>query len=308
MKKAIIKPWFWLGLLIILGASLFLATGSSFMKEWYYVFVWWGFLFFLDGLNFLLKGESLLSRSRLKFLTYAFFSVSWWCLFEVFNLRLNNWSYHGLPEGQIVRWIGYFLAYATVIPALVELSELFSFFLSKRRSTLFKINVPPVFFPALILLGVLCLSLTLLWPQLFFPLVWLAFIFLLEPLNYHWGFTSLLRDFAANDWSRFWSVVLAGLTAGFFWEFWNFWAGSHWEYSLPYLNFSRVFQMPVLGYTGFLPFAWETMAAVWLVEGMIRRASLSKRVRLALISAVICGLLLFDGWVFHLIDTFTLAK
>ncbi|MCP2620262.1 hypothetical protein NLC35_03335, partial [Candidatus Aminicenantes bacterium AC-334-K16] len=147
MRRPIIKSWLWLGLVIIVLVSFILAMGSAFMREWYYVFVWWGFLLFLDGLNFSLKGDSLLSRSWSRFIAYAFFSMSWWCLFEVFNLRLGNWSYHGLPEETAARWLGYALAYATVIPAIVELDELFSFFLAGRRCSVFRIEVPPVLLP-----------------------------------------------------------------------------------------------------------------------------------------------------------------
>jgi hypothetical protein len=97
---------------------------------------------------------------------------------------------------------------------------------------------------------------------------------------------------------------VAGLVAGFLWEFWNFWAGSHWEYSIPYLNFWRVFQMPVFGYTGFLPFALEVFALYQFLFALYKK--LQRKVLLK--SMVIILLLLFYAGVFYLLDTFTLIR
>jgi hypothetical protein len=143
---------------------------------------------------------------------------------------------------------------------------------------------------------------TLLWPGVFFPCVWLCFIFLLEPLCFRLGIPSLASDMERNLGTRFWSWVAAGFTAGFVWEFFNFWAGSHWEYSLPYFEFGRIFQMPVLGYFGFIPFALEVMAAYGLIL-YLRDRSLFRAWYVKLSFSGL--LLLFDAGVFSLIDRFT---
>ena len=38
---------------------------------------------------------------------------------------------------------------------------------------------------------------------------------------------------------------------------WNYPATAKWVYTLPVLNFGKIFEMPVLGFLGFLPFALE---------------------------------------------------
>ena len=53
------------------------------------------------------------------------------------------------------------------------------------------------------------------------------------------------------------AVGLAGLLCGTLWEFWNFWATPKWVYHIPYVDFLRVFEMPLLGYAGYIPFAWS---------------------------------------------------
>jgi hypothetical protein len=141
------------------------------------------------------------------------------------------------------------------------------------------------------------------WLSVFFPLVWLGFIFLLEPLNYRLGNRSFIGEWERGRWQAFWSWITAGFAAGFFWEFFNFWAGSRWEYHLPYLNFGRVFEMPVLGFTGFLPFALEVFAFLqlflWAAGNLKKQSGLAR-------AAVIAGYVLYCAGVFSLIDRFTL--
>ena len=46
----------------------------------------------------------------------------------------------------------------------------------------------------------------------------------------------------------------AALVCGFFWEMWNYWSEARWQYDIPYVGQFHVFEMPLLGYAGYLPF------------------------------------------------------
>jgi hypothetical protein len=48
---------------------------------------------------------------------------------------------------------------------------------------------------------------------------------------------------------------VAGLICGILWEFWNFWAPTKWIYTVPFFEEGKIFEMPVLGFLGFPPFA-----------------------------------------------------
>ena len=50
-------------------------------------------------------------------------------------------------------------------------------------------------------------------------------------------------------------IAVAGLGTGLLWELWNWGAVPHWEYRIPYLGFLPLFEMPLLGYLGYPPFA-----------------------------------------------------
>jgi hypothetical protein len=302
MREKLIRANLFLGAAVLAGAVLLLVSGSAFMRTWFYLFAWWPFILILDSLNYRKGGASLFTRPERDALFMAFVSVSVWLVFELFNLRLRNWGYHELPLVLWQRWLGYFTAFASVVPALVVLAEFFRQRLARLRMPAPLLKPTPRFLHVSTFLGVMLFAVTLLWPRLFFPCVWLCFIFLLEPLNFRLGNPSLLSDLEQRDGTRFWSWAAAGLTAGFVWEFFNFWAGSHWEYSLPYFEFGRIFQMPVLGYLGFIPFALEVMAIYGLLC-YLRRRFLAHR-WLAKISAAAL-LLAFDAVVFALMDKFT---
>ncbi len=302
MKEKILRFNLYLGLLILLISAVFLSLQLSFMKTWFYCFAWWSFILFLDGLNFRIRKVSPFSESPKIFLFSAFISVFVWLIFELFNLRLQNWHYHDLPPHFYERWLGYFIAFASVIPALREISCFIEGFLKKKNPALFRLKVHRHFLKICVFIGILFVILPIGWPKLFFPLVWLCFIFLLEPLNFWLKNETFLADLAKKNWTRVWSWILAGLVAGFFWELWNFFAASHWEYSLPYLDFGRVFQMPVFGYTGFMPFALEIFAFyqlfVWL------RKKLEKIVLVK--NLIFLFLILFYLGCFYLIDSYSL--
>jgi hypothetical protein len=302
MREKLIKANLFLGAAVLSGAVLLLVSGNVFMRNWFYLFAWWPFILIVDSLNFRRGGTSLFTRPERDILFMAFVSVSVWLIFELFNLRLRNWSYHELPDPLWQRWLGYFTAFASVVPALVVLAEFF-----RHRPALRKLPFPRIK-PSLPLLrlstsiGVTLLALTLFWPRLFFPCVWLCLIFLLEPLQYRLGNPSLFSDLDNKDGTRFWSWAAAGAASGFVWEFFNFWAGSHWEYSIPYFEFGHIFQMPCLGYLGFLPFALEVMVIYGLL-GYVRRRFLARRWLTTALAAAF--LLAFDAVVFSLIDKFT---
>ncbi len=229
MKGRILSLILYIGMIGLAASVILLAVGLPFMKAWFYCFAWWSVLLIIDGLNVRRSGTSPLGESVSRFLRAAFFSVPVWLVFELLNLRLKNWTYHGLPKSLPERWLGFFIAFATVIPAVWEFSVLFQGLFKGRKEVRGRIQVSPVLLRSSLGIGIISLALSLSWPRLFFPLVWLGFIFLLEPVNYRLQAPSFLADLETGRGSRLVSWALAGLAAGLVWEALNFWAGSHWE-------------------------------------------------------------------------------
>jgi hypothetical protein len=119
--------------------------------------------------------------------------------------------------------------------------------------------------------GLVMLGLLLAWPRLFFPGVWLAVYFILEPLNAWRDRRTLLDDTARGDWRPVVGLWLGCLICGFFWELWNSLSYPKWTYDVPFAGFGRVFEMPILGYGGFLPFSLELYALYHLLAGLAGR-------------------------------------
>lgn len=231
-------------------------VGAEPFTSWLYFFAWWPLLLFLDGLRACLTGKSLVWEQPGEFLRLLFFSVTVWLIFEVFNLWLLNWRYAGMEPRSWLRWPGYALAFATVLPGVLLTAQVLAALgvgAGIRGKPRHWANWQPVF----LLVGVACLILPVLAPNYAFPLVWLAFIFLLDPLLDLMTGDSLTRRFLAGERQRPLCLLLAGLLCGIWWELWNYPSLAKWVYTLPVLNFGKIFEMPVLGYLGFLPFALE---------------------------------------------------
>ena len=75
------------------------------------------------------------------------------------------------------------------------------------------------------------------------------------------GRPTVLSQLAQGDWRSVW-VGTAALICGVFWELWNWRSLAHWEYALPFVHRFQLFEMPLLGYAGYLPFGLECVAVV----------------------------------------------
>src|SRR3972149_12253478 len=112
------------GILFLLISEFFLFKKIEPFRTWFYCFAWWSYILAVDGIIYRLKGNSLiLSRAR-EFLLMIPWSIFIWLIFEAANLSLENWYYINLPDSVVERWIGYAVAYGTVLPGLFETTEL----------------------------------------------------------------------------------------------------------------------------------------------------------------------------------------
>jgi hypothetical protein len=58
------------------------------------------------------------------------------------------------------------------------------------------------------------------------------------------------------------------LICGWFWEMWNVLSMPKWVYHVPFVDWLKLFEMPILGYGGYLPFSLEVFAAWSLLSGV----------------------------------------
>jgi hypothetical protein len=103
-------------------------------------------------------------------------------------------------------------------------------------------------------LGVGALAGIGLWPEQLFAMLWLAPLLVLAGLQKLVTGESLFSPLARGDWRPVLLPALAALVCGFFWEMWNWGSAAQWHYSVPYVQGLSIFEMPLLGYAGYLPF------------------------------------------------------
>ena len=97
-------------------------------------------------------------------------------------------------------------------------------------------------------------------PTIFYPFAWTSLVLIFEPINCWTGRPYFLRQLHEGDWRTVVSLALGALMCGFFWEMWNYYSFPKWTYHIPGLAFFHIFEMPLLGYGGYVPFALELYA------------------------------------------------
>ena len=243
------------GILLLLLSEIFLFKKVDPFYSWFYCFAWWSYILIIDAMIYRLKGNSLILSRTKEFFLMIPWSLFIWLIFEAANFSLENWYYINLPHSSVERWLGYAIAYGTVLPGMFETTELLEALGFFKRAKIKKTKISPDGYTVLILLGTLCLVSSVLIPEYFFPLIWVGFIFLLEPFICRFEGKSLLNDLEDGNPQKIYLLLIAGLICGFLWEFWNFWALSKWVYTVPFFADKKGFEMPVLGFLGFPPFA-----------------------------------------------------
>jgi len=244
-----------IGIALLFLSEIFLFKKIGPFYSWFYCFAWWSYILIIDAVIYRLKGNSLILSRTKEFFLMIPWSLFIWLIFEAANLSLENWYYINLPHSTVERWLGYAIAYGTVLPGIFETTELLEtlglFKNSKIRSMVFTGEGRFIVF----LLGMLWLLSSINIPEYFFPFIWVGFILLLDPVIYRFGGKSLLRDLQNGNPRKIYLLLVAGLICGLLWEFWNFWAFSKWIYTVPFFEKVKGFEMPFLGFLGFPPFA-----------------------------------------------------
>ena len=256
-------PWWgWIAFVSLVSSWILAWTRFDWFEPWQphtFPLLWLSYIALLNALTFQRSNHCLLTH-RLRLLGQLFLlSAGFWWTFEYLNQYVNNWHYENIPPTSQLEYLFFTsLAFSTVLPALVSTYEwLATFpFLTKPYKNWHKLpwRLNPQTGRFLLIQGVLGLTVIGIWPAILFPLLWLG------PLSLLLGIQLIKKEGSSfsclnhRDWRPVILSALAALVCGFWWELWN--AGSlvHWKYSIPYVHAFKLFEMPILGYAGYLPF------------------------------------------------------
>jgi hypothetical protein len=268
-----IPAHFFLGLVLV--AIFWTASWARFgiLGEYSFFLLWVGYILVVDALVAMRRGSSLLTRAPGEFAALFVLSAPVWWIFEFLNNIVLNWHYlvsKDYSAAQII--VEATINFGTVIPAVFETAELVGTFgwLEKFR-TGWRMPVGRIGLWIVMYSGVAALAVLIVAPHYAFGLIWLWLFLLVDPLNALRGRASLIAQAALGEWRQWVALALGVLVCGFFWEMWNFFAMPKWYYTVPILGFGKVFEMPILGYLGYIPFAWELYALYHFVWGVMKR-------------------------------------
>ena len=224
---------------------------------------WWGYILAVAAWLRRRHGGSLLDGGGDRVAMLCLLSIAFWCLFEAYNCLLPGWRYLNLNPHLAIRYLGYAISFASILPGLfltTELLQSYGLFLHAQGRS---VHWSAAVLRGSSLLGAACCLLPPFCPEpvrgYLWGAVWVGFILWLEPINYRRGAQSLYRDWEFGDYSRTLQLLLAGAICGLLWEFWNYWAYTKWVYIFPVPVGASLhyLEMPLIGFLGFLPFALE---------------------------------------------------
>ncbi|HLV96034.1 MAG TPA: hypothetical protein VKS44_12645 [Candidatus Acidoferrales bacterium] len=261
----------WLGIVALASAEWLLFHGIEPVATYFTPIAWSAYILIADAAVLSLTGRSRLNDAPITLGRMALLSIPLWLIFEGYNWRLQNWTYVGAPPGWTAIVFGYGWSFATITPAIFETSDLVQAMLPPLPGEAMKFSRTAE--NVLIVLGALCLIFPLVLPlwvaQRLFVLVWIGFVLLLDPVNRRLGLPSFIGDLSEGFRRRLYGFFAAGWICGWFWEFWNNWAGAKWHYTFPMFQNMKIFEMPAPGFLGFLPFALECFAMYVTAAGLI---------------------------------------
>jgi hypothetical protein len=247
----------------LIAAGWFLSWGRpggmQFFWENSFILLWLGYNLAVDGINWKFTGSSLIGRNKAAYFGLFVLSIPGWWIFEFLNLYVQNWHYiFNRPVGTVEYIVRASIDFSVVIPSVFATAELYATSILPAFCCQWRLaGITSHGAAACLLTGIAMLTAVISLPLYFFPLVWVCLYLIFDSVNMFIGAPSLLRFLSGGNWRPIFSLSLGALTCGFFWEMWNFYCLAKWKYQIPFVQRFSVFEMPILGYAGYLPFGLE---------------------------------------------------
>ncbi len=257
------KWYFYLGLALVLFACINFALAIQPFASWYIVIIWPGYILVVDGIVYSIRKRSLISNHFKDFLLMVVLSAPFWCISEIYNIFAVNWFY------TVWSPLLAFFSFTTILPAILETYTLTRAFGWLKNTRIVKL--PRILMPISFMLGAALLLAPVFYPKTSFPLIWIGMFLFIDPINYWLNGSSLFQEASKGKFGKVAELFIAGLITGFFWEMWNYFAYAHWHYILPaaFLPSIKLFEMPLLGYLGYFPFALSAYAFFELFHTLV---------------------------------------
>jgi hypothetical protein len=284
-KNYIFPSWGWTGLFIMAAGWILAWTRFdwfSSLQTHTFTIPWIGYIIVVNAMTYKRTGRSLITHEPVYFVILFLLSAVFWWYFEYLNQFTQNWYYvnvEALGRGEFFLYAT--LPFATVLPAVLSTFHLLRSFPGLSRGLNHFIGIP-VTRPRITaisaaIIATVMLSLIGIWPDYLFPLLWLSPLIIFSGAMVVTKTPTFLKEITRGNWNTIYLLALSALVCGFFWEMWNYNSYTRWEYAVPYVDRFKLFEMPVLGYAGYLPFGLQCGLMAMLLRQLIYPASRKSR-------------------------------
>lgn len=257
--------WGWMGL-ALMAVSWFVAWSDiALLTAWRQVSfapLWFSYILVVNAWVVRRTGRCPMTDRPGRFAALFLVSALFWWSFEFLNRFVENWHYEGVA--QITPWhyvLRASLPFATVLPAVLSteawLESVPRFEPAFRRFPSLRPRHPRRAAWGALAVGGIGLLLLGRFPEWLFPLLWLAPLMMMIGFQTLLGQAHMLSPLAEGNATRVVRLAVAALVCGFFWEMWNMYSDPRWIYNVPFVNGLHIFEMPLLGFLGYLPFGLE---------------------------------------------------
>ena len=280
-------PWWgWLGV-AVLAAGWVLSWNYRF--GWFPAFtprvqvqvsyapLWAGFILIMNALCVRRSGHSPMTDHPWAYAaTFPASSLFWW-FFEYLNRYVWNWYYLGVSDIGAVEYIVYAsVCFASVLPAVCAVAawlHTFPVFDDRVYRGMARVDLRRrgwcLFLGTLAAAGLTGIVFV---PDFAYPLLWLSPLAVFLLVQFLMREKCVLDPLADGDWSVFIRFAVASLVCGFCWETWNYYAFAKWVYAVPWVHGFQIWEMPVAGFAGYLPFGVECAAVTaWILPSLTTR-------------------------------------
>ena len=280
-------PWWgWLGV-VVLAAGWVLSWNYRF--GWFPAFAprvqvqvsyapqWAGFILIMNALCVRRSGHSPMTDHPWAYAaTFPASSLFWW-FFEYLNRYVWNWYYLGVSDIGAVEYIVYAsVCFASVLPAVCAVAawlHTFPVFDDRVYRGMARVDLRRrgwcLFLGTLAAAGLTGIVFV---PDFAYPLLWLSPLAVFLLVQFLMREKCVLDPLADGDWSVFIRFAVASLVCGFCWETWNYYAFAKWVYAVPWVHGFQIWEMPVAGFAGYLPFGVECAAVTaWILPSLTTR-------------------------------------
>lgn len=271
--------WGWAGIALL--AVSWVVTWNRF--EWFrpyqvmlsYFPIWMGYIITMNALCVWRKGTSPLTAHPLAYaLTFPASSLFWW-FFEYLNRFVWNWYYLGIADLSAASYTLYAtLCFASVLPAVYATAEFlgtFRFFDDRNYDGMaWRPDVhSPVSRIVLAALSLVGLAGIVFFPEYAYPLLWISPLMVFVLVQVTLGERCILDSLKTGSWGLVFRFEIASLVCGLCWETWNYHALAKWVYAVPWVHGWQLWEMPLIGFAGYLPFGVECAAVTfWIYDAI----------------------------------------